>query len=166
MFKLASAAGIVAASAVDPIIGGQGEFRYQYMPELLKPPAGADMTNCHGLVTDKDQNIYLTYDNSGGSDPNCLIRWKPDGTGGEFMTGGGTTLCKGVAHGLNIATEGGTQYLYHANNDQKLTKTTLDGTIVWQRVGNFGQAPTLPYRPTWFATPPDSRFIYLCDGYG
>merc|ERR1711957_1046341 len=97
------------------------------MPDLLVPPAGANMTNCHGLVTDKDQNIYLTYDNSGGNDPNCLIRWKPDGSAGEFMTGGNTTLCKGVAHGLNIATEEGTQYLYHANNKQKLTKTHLDG---------------------------------------
>lgn len=26
-----------------------------------------------------------------------------------------------------------------------------------------GQAP---YIPTWFATPPDSKYIYLCDGYG
>lgn len=83
------------------------------------------------------------------------------------MTGGGAHLCSGTPHGLKIATEaGGKQYLYHANNDQKLTKTTLDGTIVWQRLGNFGQDHTLPYRPTWFAVPPDSDYIYLCDGYG
>jgi len=44
-----------------PIIGGQGDFKYQYMPDLLKPPAGATLVNCHGLVTDKDKNIYLTY---------------------------------------------------------------------------------------------------------
>jgi hypothetical protein len=45
----------------------------------------------------------------------------------------------------------------------------MDGTIVWQRDGYFGQDPdpkTDPYRPTWFATPPDSNHIYLCDGYG
>ena len=23
-----------------------------------------------------------------------------------------------------------------------------------------------PYIPTWFATPPDSKYMYLCDGYG
>jgi hypothetical protein len=34
-----------------PIIGGQGAFKYQYMPDLLKAPAGANMVNCHGLVT-------------------------------------------------------------------------------------------------------------------
>jgi hypothetical protein len=123
----------------DPIIGGQGDFKYQYMPDLLKAPAGASLTNCHGLVTDKDGNIYLTYQNDAKTDSNCLIKWNPDGTGGEFMTGGNSTLCSGTPHGLKIKTEDGTPYLYHANNNQKLTKTTLDGTIVWQRNGNFGQ---------------------------
>ena len=33
------------------------------MPDLLKPPAGANMVNCHGLTTDADKNIYLTYQN-------------------------------------------------------------------------------------------------------
>jgi len=148
-----------------PIIGGYGDYRYQYMPDLLQAPAGASLVNCHGLVTDKDNNIYLTYQND-GKDQNCLIRWKPDGTGGEFLTGGNSTLCSGTPHGLKIATEHNQQFLYHANNNQKLTKTTLDGTIVWQVNGNFGQDPKLPYRPTWFAVPPNSEYVYLCDGYG
>ena len=59
---------------------------------------------------------------------------------------------------------GGDVFLYHANNNQKLTKTTLDGTIVWQKEGNFGQDPAAAYRPTWFAVPPNSPFVYLCDG--
>jgi hypothetical protein len=145
----------------DPIIGGQGKFRYQYMPQLLQPPAGASLVNCHGLVTDNQNNIYLTYQND-GKDQNCLIRWNPDGTGGVFMTGENSTLCSGTPHGLKITTEGPTrqQFLYHANNDQKLTKTTLDGTIVWQVNGLFGQ-PTTDYRPTWFATPPDSDYMYV-----
>jgi len=147
-----------------PIIGGQGKFRYQYMPDLVKPPAGADWANCHGLVTDKDKNIYLTYQNK-GSDKNCLIRWNPDGTGGEFVSDQNTTLCDGTPHGLKIKTEGDTEYLYHANNNQKLTKTTLDGKILWQVNGLFGQNTTV-YRPTWFATPPKSDYMYLCDGYG
>jgi len=148
-----------------PIIGGSGDFKYQYMPDLLKAPAGASLTNCHGLVTDADKNIYLTYQND-GKDKNCLIKWNPDGTGGEFMTGGNSTLCSGTPHGLKIKNEGGKVFLYHANNNQKLTKTTLDGTIEWQVNGNFGQDPKAAYRPTWFATPPDSDYTYLCDGYG
>ena len=55
---------------------------------------------------------------------------------------------------------------HHPTINQKLTKTQLDGTIVWQKNGNFGQDPSLAYRPTWFAVPPDSKYIYLCDGYG
>jgi hypothetical protein len=151
-----------------PIIGGSGKYRYQYMPDLLKAPAGATLVNCHGLVTDSDKNIYLTYQNDGKTDQNCLIKWKPDGTDGVFMTGGNSTLCSGTPHGLKIKTEGGVEYLYHANNNQKLTKTTLDGDIIWQKDGFFGQnaAGLAAYRPTWFATPPDSDYMYLCDGYG
>jgi hypothetical protein len=138
----------------NPIVGGQGDFKYQYMPDLLKPPAGASLTNCHGLVTDADKNIYLTYQNDGKTDKNCLIKWKPDGTGAEFVTGGNMSLCDGAPHGLTIvneptATNSSDVFLYHANNNQKLTKTALDGTIVWQKNGNFGQDPKGPYRPTW-----------------
>lgn len=166
MFKVVLAMGAATALAADPIIGGYGDFRYQYMPELLRPPPGAGMQNCHGLVLDKNHYIYLTYENDHKTDENCLIKWKPDGTDGVFLTGGGRKLCDGTPHGLKIATEKGEQYLYHANNDQKLTKTLLDGTIVWQVNGNFGQDPALPYKPTWFAIVPDSEYIYLCDGYG
>lgn len=170
------------SSAAAPIIGGQGKYRYQYMPDLLKPPAGAEMVNCHGLSVDADENIILTYQD-GGKDPHCIIKWNPDGTGGEFAGKDSPELCTGTPHGLKITTEGNTQYLYHANNKQKLAKTTLDGEIVWIKDGPFGQNMTCgpdmcpsgscrcsngqaPYIPTWFATPPDSKYIYLCDGYG
>lgn len=166
MFRYSAALSGIVALGADPIIGGYGDFKYQYMPDLLQPPPGADMVNCHGLVLDDDNNIYLTYENDGRTDSNCLIKWKPDGTDAEWMTGGGTKLCSGTPHGLKVAREQGTQYLYHANNDEKLTKTHLDGSIVWQVTGNFGQDAKVPYKPTWFAIIPDSDYIYLCDGYG
>lgn len=165
-----------------PIIGGQGKFRYQYMPDLMKPPAGAAMVDCHGLVVDKDENILLTYHND-GHDQHCIIRWNPDGTNGTFVNDS-PELCSGTPHGLKITTEAdGEQYLYHANNAQKLAKTTLGGEKVWMVEGMFGQNETCgpdmcpsnscsckggkaPYIPTWFATPPDSDYMYLCDGYG
>ena len=135
------------------------------MPLKLKMPEGTAAVNSHGLEVDAAGNIYLTYEPDHTNDTHCLVRWKPDGTGAEFMTGGGHALCDGTPHGLKIKTEGGVEYLYHANNNQKLTKTHLDGTIVWQKNGLFGQDTTV-YRPTWFATPPDSDYMYLCDGYG
>jgi DNA-binding beta-propeller fold protein YncE len=165
-FLLLLSCALRVAAWAGPIIGGSGDFKYQYMPELLQAPAGAVITNAHGLVIDGGNNIILTYQNDGKTDKNCLIKWKPDGTGGEFLTGGGSALCDGTPHGLQIADEGPMQVLYHANNNQKLTKTTMDGTILWQHTGNFGQDPTVPYRPTWFAVPPKSTYVYLCDGYG
>ena len=78
-----------AAAAAAPIIGGWGKFKYQYMPDLMKLPAGANAVNCHGLVTDSAANIYLTYENDGGkTDSNCLVRWMPDGTSPDGMPTG------------------------------------------------------------------------------
>jgi hypothetical protein len=155
------------------------------MPNLLQPPAGAALVNCHGLSVDKDENIILTYQNDDKTDQHCLIKWDPDGTNGRFASKDTPGLCSGVPHGLKITTEAdGNQYLYHANNGDKLAKTTIDGEIVWIVEGKFGQpdectADTCPnnscrctadgkapYIPTWFATPPDSKYMYLCDGYG
>jgi len=169
-FSVALLAESVASDSA-PIIGGQGKFKYQYMPDRLQLPSGALLVNAHGLVTDASGNIILTFEADKSNQTNCLARWAPDGTGGEFLTGGNTTLCSGTPHGLKIATEitatgGVEQVMYHANNNQKLTKTTLDGTVIWQKVGNFGQDPSVPYRPTWFAVPPRGPFVYLCDGYG
>jgi len=172
----------VEALTDTPIIGGSGKFRYQYMPQLLRAPPGAALVNCHGWSIDADENIILTYQND-GKDPHCLIKWNPDGTNGTFASKDTPELCGGTPHGLKITTEHGKQYLYHANNAQKLAKTTLEGEIIWIRENNFGQNDTclpsscpnnsckcsggkLPYIPTWFATPPDSKYIYLCDGYG
>ncbi|KAL3909813.1 MAG: hypothetical protein SGPRY_009294 [Prymnesium sp.] len=169
LLPLASAqqtAGQLRPEARAQVIGGQGAFRYRYLPHLLLPPAGAAMVNCHGLVVDADGNIYLTYEND-GVDANCLIKWRADGTDGRFLSPSDlSSLCSGVPHGLTISDEEGVQYLYHANNQQTLTKTTLEGEIVWQRTGYFGQPSSQLYRPTWFAVPPGRRMIYLCDGYG
>lgn len=104
-----------AAPRDAPIIGGSGAFKYQYMPELLQPPPGSSLltgSDAHGLVTDAKKNIYLTYVGDEGKDANCLIRWKPDGTGGEFVsTGNVSKLCSGTPHGLTIAAEGNQEFL-------------------------------------------------------
>jgi hypothetical protein len=175
----------------------------------LKP--GAEVQDAHGLEVDHNHNIYLAYTNwnnglvHNGTDQHCLIRWNPDGSNGSFVGPGGPELCRGKPHGLKFATEDGVHYLYHANvqtetsnagQTGKLTKTTLDGDVVWQVNGTFGQ-PDLAssYRPTWWAVPPTGPldpsvgsirawisiclthrrappptptgpFVYLADGYG
>ena len=64
---------------------------------------------------------------------------------------------------------GGDVFLYHANNNQKLTKTTLVGTIVWQKEGNFGHSAGKFGRSgsQCLQTAHLSTlvtFVYLCDG--
>ena len=81
-----AATNLLPALPTAPIIGGQGAYRYQYMPDKLVLPQGAEIRDAHGLELDSKNNIYLTYGNwadgkppNNGTDRNCLIRWDPDG---------------------------------------------------------------------------------------
>lgn len=150
--------------ASSQIIGGQGQFRFEYVPEKLVMPAGTSVGDSHGWAVDADNNIYLTYNPAAG-DTNCLVRWAPDGTQGQVF-GPGASVCAGTPHGLRLHKEGSNTYLYHANNGQSLVKTTLDGTIVWAKHGPpSNDTKYAHYAPTWFATPP-GNFVYMADGYG
>lgn len=158
--------GTLLLGASAQIIGGQGKFRYEYVPEKLVMPSGSAVVDSHGLVVDADHNILLTYvPNTTAGDTRCMVRWSPDGTQGvEF--GPGSPLCSGTPHGLRIKNEAAGEVLYHANNAQNLIKTTLDGTILWSKHGPpSNDTKYSPYAPTWFATPP-GNFVYMADGYG
>ena len=55
--------------------------------------------------------------------------------------------------------------MYHANNEQRLSKTRLDGSIIWSQQHNPPD-PNSTFKPTWIAGQPNSEYIYLADGYG
>jgi hypothetical protein len=95
----------------------------------------------------------------------CLLRWKASGYDKipEFL-GPGESLCQGVPHGLRAAVENNQTVLYHANNQQALHKTTVDGDILWTVQGKPN--PDEDFSPTWFASQPESPYVYLADGYG
>uniref|UniRef100_A0A7S4C079 Peptidylamidoglycolate lyase n=1 Tax=Chrysotila carterae TaxID=13221 RepID=A0A7S4C079_CHRCT len=152
-------------TSASPIISGNGSFTFQYMPDLMQLPASSKIVHAHGLVLDPDGNIILTYVPE-APDFHCMIRWRPDGTMPKQF-GAGTTLCAGTPHGLQLSLESGEPVLYHANNGAALHKTTLDGYLIWSVHGPPGRnASFQPYKPTWFATPPESKMVYLADGYG
>lgn len=166
-------------------VGGWGNWQYVYEPKLLPLPTQATVEHAHGIII-YDNRLIITYQDSVNTS-RCLLQWPslqnltvmPD------FIGPGEALCSGVPHGLRLSLEYENEasivrpYLYHANNEQTLHKTTLDGEIVWSRHGRPGRhtidggvvepdREELPYKPTWMATSSSwfSPYVYLADGYG
>lgn len=153
------------------IIGGQGNFQYEYVPEKLALPSSVHMKNGHGLARDHQGNIYFTYESdSVDADTRALIRFDPDGTGAEVL-GTDNTLAQGTPHGLRISYEADGVYLYHSNNQATVHKTTLDGRILWSRNESslWSNTSFWPFRPTDAVVPPAgarNRDLFVTDGYG
>jgi len=173
-FAVAVATFALAAGQASPLTGvhvegGQGEFRFRWRPELLKLPEGATpMNNGHGLVKDSDGRIYFTYEPVAvKEDTRALVRFNPDGTGGELL-GPDNTLAFGVPHGLRISYEEAGAFLYHANNGHVVHKTDLEGNLVWSNnvTAAWAGTPFWPCLPTDAVVPPGSASVYVADGYG
>ena len=195
-------------SAASPLlVAGWGESRYVYEPSFLPLPPQANIEHAHAIVIDEtdDDTIIITYKDKVDSSK-CLLRWRKVTEIAELIgpSNNNDTLCKGVPHGLIIAvedtqinvdkanrsllTESSTAgVLYHANNEQALHKTNMNGDIIWTVKGKLKQQSSNghnsisnrhntaqrknndnddPYRPTWFASQPKSPYLYLADGYG
>jgi len=164
-------------------VGGWVNWTYVYEPKLLRLPEEASVEHAHGIYIgnhDSDEgDIIITYKDAVNSSK-CLLRW----SGSEKYTelpeflGPGEELCAGVPHGLSASVEENkTTFLYHANNQKALYKTTLDGQIIWKTLGRPTSGSTtppnadkkeLPFSPTWFASVEDSSspYVYMADGYG
>jgi|TARA_B110000305_G_C19324836_1_gene580797 hypothetical protein len=165
---LVVSASAAAADAPPPPTGGQGDYQFRYIESKLKMPSEANVDNIHGLaVVSSTKEVIVTFQDKDRSDL-CMASFKPSDNyteGQSFAIGG--DLCSGVPHGLRLIEEEGQQFLYHANNAQKLSKTSLDGEIVWQNVDLPPGMNSSSYSPTWMAADEsDSPFVYLADGYG
>jgi len=158
---------IVATASSGAIIGGWGDYTFEYIPNKLHIPSPANVDNIHGIAVDVDDNIIVTFQDKNASDL-CMVRFTADDDYAEGkLFGPGASLCAGVPHGLRLIDEEGEPFLYHANNAQKLRKTTLDGEIIWA----IDEIPdenmnASTYSPTWFAAQDGSNFVYMTDGYG
>lgn len=152
-----------------PIITGSGKFRYQYDPTKFVLPSSVNLENAHGLaVSPFDSSIYFTYQSTDvADDTRALIRFNPDGTNATFC-GEDNFLAYGVPHGLKLSVENGVEYLYHANNEAIVHKTTTDGKIIWTRnmTSEWEGTDNWPFKPTDVVVPPGSTTAYVADGYG
>ena len=71
------------------------------------------------------------------ADTQVLARWNADGTNGVLLGEKGPAgLSQGIPHGLRYEHDAaaGEDYLYHANNEALLFKTTTAGELVSSQV--------------------------------
>ena len=122
-------------------VGGWSNWTYWFEPMAL--PNDCSVEHAHGISIDNFNNIVVTYKDAKDSSK-CLLQWKA----GEYnkppnYLGPGKALCQGVPHGLTTILQqddddddmNHTRVLYHANNEQALHKTSMNGSIIWSTLG-------------------------------
>ncbi|BDI30792.1 hypothetical protein CCAX7_28430 [Capsulimonas corticalis] len=148
------------------IVLGEGDHRYQWIPDWLTPPSGLLWGDTQGLAQDSAGRIYVSHtvhpDSQSGD---AIVVFDKNG---KFLMSWGAQF-RGGGHGLDVRKEGSHEFLYHCDTQHKtVTKTHLNGDVVWQK-----GAPTeagvykdgSPFTPTNIAFSPDGGF-YVADGYG
>lgn len=152
----------------DPIIGGQGNWRFQYRPVKLPRAAQNNVLDGHGLALDPDTGdfYFIFHPKIWNNHTQTLVRFSKARL--PQLLGGGL-LSRGIPHGLRFEQDGDTKYLYHANNEQRVTKTTIDGDILWST--DFSDWETRypqfwPILPTDAIAVPGTDLLLVADGYG
>lgn len=154
-----AAAGLPAA-ALEPLLFGQGQFRYRVVKGWGVLDAATPVKDCHGMVQSRDGRIFLLTNHTAN---NVIIydqAGKLLGKWGAAWPG---------AHGLTLFVENGEERFFVTDHDRhQVYKTTLDGRILmtldWpEKSGKYAQAAQ--YKPTHVAVGDDGSF-YVADGYG
>ena len=148
-----------------PVLG-QGRFTYEALHDWGTLPPQIKYGNTHGVVQDSQGQIYVhhtVYADSESADSMVVFDGK-----GRFVRSWGRQF-RGVAHGLLIRKEAGTEFLYLTVNatNPRLTpqpemqavvvKTTLAGEIVWKIQG--------PPQSTSTSRPPTASRALQSDEY-
>ena len=148
------------------VILGQGAHRYEWVPDWLTPPPTIQWGDTQGIAQDAQGRIYITHTVHPSSPVgHAIVVFDKDG---HFLTSWGEQF-RGGGHGLDLRREGKQEYLYHCDTAHRaVTKTTLDGSVVWQKgapveAGVYKDGS--PFVPTNVAFGPDGGF-YVADGYG
>lgn len=149
-----------------PLIVGSGAHRYAWVPDWLTPPPHIRWGDTQGLAQDGYGRIFVSHtvhpDSPSGD---AIVVFDKHG---QFLTSWGAQF-RGGGHGLDLRREGRQEYLYHCDTAHKtVTKTTLDGHVVWQKgapqeAGVYKDGS--PFTPTNVAFAPNGDF-YVADGYG
>ena len=189
----------LAASAVTPMVSpillgmqdkagtrapvlGDGAFRFEAIHDWGVLPPSLAWGNTHGVVEDSQGNIYVHHTvHATSATPDSMVVFD---TTGKFIRSWGKAF-RGVAHGLQIRTEGKDEFLYLTVNASHpkavpqpdmqavVVKATTAGETVWTIKGPpdvdaYKPAPDgspRRYNPTNLAIAPNGD-LYVADGYG
>lgn len=158
------------AGSRKPILG-EGEHRYEATHDWGELPSNIKYGNTHGVVEDSQGHIYVHHtvnDASESHDTMVVFDSK-----GKFVKSWGKDF-KGGAHGLHIAKEGKTEFLYLCDTKRSLVvKTTLSGEEVFtlgypnesEAYKPESDGAKKKYIPTNLALGPNGD-LYVGDGYG
>lgn len=156
---------VAAAPAREPVIVGEGAWRFRWHSDWLRLPDEVVPGHTHGFVRSRDGRCFLLNQS----------RWAMIvlGADGGFLGHWGSELARG-AHGLAIATEadgtgGEREVLWLTDYESAcVSKRTLDGRELLRlpvpRLGDLYAKPE-EYRPTEVAVAPDGT-VLVADGYG
>ena len=153
-----------------PVLG-DGAHTYEAIHDWGELPAGIKYGNTHGVVEDSQGHIYVHHTVHATSEiPDSMVVFDENG---KFVKSWGKEF-KGGAHGLHIAKEGSTEFLYMCDTARGVVvKATLAGETVYSigypdvseqyKPGPDGKKPK--YSPTNLAIGPTGD-LYVGDGYG
>ena len=140
---------------------GEGDFRYQALPEWEQLPEGIALRDVPGIAVDAADHVYLLT-----RDPDHpILAFAADGS---FLRSFGQGVFTARAHGILCAPDGS---LYCADDgSHTITRWSTDGELL-ATIGEPNRpAPAWagrPFnRPTHAAVSPRSGNIYITDGYG
>ncbi|MEM7307576.1 MAG: hypothetical protein AAF682_12940 [Planctomycetota bacterium] len=145
-----------------PVMLGEGEHLYRWVPGWGQLPDGSDFGNTHGcIMVDRAGRVYVNTDTE-----RSVVVFEADGT---YVDAWGGEELKGGIHGMVLREEDGQEFLYATHlSRQEVLKLTLDGEIVWafgypEESGLYDDPGR--FRPTSVAVAPNGD-IYVADGYG
>ncbi|MBS0198723.1 MAG: hypothetical protein JSR77_18400 [Planctomycetes bacterium] len=153
----------------NPVLGS-GDHKYECIHDWLTPPEGLAWGDTHGLAQDAAGLIYVAHTvNASSKKSEAVVVYDASG---KFQTAWGDSF-RGGAHGLDIRSEAGAEFLYHCDTRRRLmVKTDLTGRVVWEqgypKESNVYEAAE-KFCPTNVAFVPakDGRGdVLLGDGYG
>lgn len=150
-----------------PLIVGSGEYTFEVIDGWAQLPPNIKFGNTHSVQETADGRIFIHHT---GHDSTCVF--DPEG---KFIEAWGGATYVNNAHGMDLHTENGEEFLYLATTGlHKAIKTDLKGNVLFtleypkdakNAEGNPCYTSEKAYQPTFTAFAPNGDF-YVTDGYG